>query len=235
VVVTADEGAPPALTVVVMAYNEANNLEAVVREIRAAVDRVGRRAEILVVDDGSTDGTGTLADGLAALIPGLRVVHHAPNGGLGAVYRTGFAQARGELLTFFPADGQFPASILESFVPAMEGQDMVLGYVPRRDSVVGRLLSGAERVAYRVLLGPMPRFQGVFMVRRVALARIPLRSEGRGWAIVMELMARASRAGWRMTSLPTAIRPRRSGVSKVQNARTIWSNLRQVIALRGRL
>lgn len=233
--VTADPASPPALTVVVMAFNEAANLEEVVREIRAALDRLGRRAEILVVDDGSTDGTGALADGLAGAVTDVRVVHHAPNGGLGAVYRTGFAQARGDLVTFFPADGQFPASILEAFVPAMEGRDMVLGYVPRRDSIVGRLLSGAERVAYRVLLGPMPRFQGVFMVRREALARIPLHSEGRGWAIVMELLARAARAGWRMKSLPTTIRPRRSGVSKVQNARTIWSNLLQVVALRGRL
>jgi dolichol-phosphate mannosyltransferase len=233
--VSAGPAASPGLTVVVMAFNEAASLEAVAAEIRAALDRLGAPAEILIVDDGSTDGTGAIADGLANVLRDVRVVHHAPNGGLGAVYRTGFAQARGELLTFFPADGQFPAAILESFVPAMEGHDMVLGYVPRRDSRVGRLLSGAERIAYRLLLGPMPRFQGVFMVRRAALARVPLRSEGRGWAIVMELMARAARAGWRMKSLPTEIRPRRSGASKVQNARTIWSNLLQVIALRGRL
>jgi hypothetical protein len=73
------------------------------------------------------------------------------------------------------------------------------------------------------------------MVRRETLARVRLHSEGRGWAIVMELLARAARSGWRMKTLPTAIRPRRSGVSKVQNARTIWSNLLQVVALRGRL
>jgi len=234
-VVTADPASAPALTVVVMAFNEASNLEEVVREIRAALDRLGGRAEILVVDDGSTDGTGAIADGLCASVRDVRVVHHSPNGGLGAVYRTGFAQARGDLVTFFPADGQFPATILESFVPAMEGQDMVLGYVPRGDSLVGRLLSGAERAAYRVLLGPIPRFHVVFMVRRAALAGITLHSQGRGWAIVMELLARAARAGWRMKSLPTGIRARLSGTSKVQNVRTIWSNLLQVVALRGRL
>ena len=233
--VTADPASPPAVTVVVMAFNEAGNLEEVVREIRAALDRLGRGAEILVVDDGSTDGTGAIADGLSGSVRDLRVVHHAPNGGLGAVYRTGFTQARGDLITFFPADGQFPASILESFVPAMEGRDMVLGYVPRRDSLVGRLLSGAERAAYRLLLGPIPRFQGVFMVRREALARITLHSQGRGWAIVMEMLARGARAEWRMKSVPTGIRARLSGTSKVQNVRTIWSNLLQVLALRGRL
>jgi dolichol-phosphate mannosyltransferase len=168
-------------------------------------------------------------------VPDVRVVHHPSNGGLGAVYRTGFAQARGELISFFPADGQFPASILETFVPAIEGHDLVLGYVSRRDSRLGRTLSAAERMAYRLLLGPIPRFQGVFLVRREALARVSLRSEGRGWAIVMELLVRATRAGWKMRSLPIPIRPRRSGVSKVHNVRTIWSNLRQVVALRGLL
>jgi dolichol-phosphate mannosyltransferase len=215
-----------------MAFDEAGSLEEVVREIRGALDRLGLAAEIVVVDDGSSDGTGALAHGLAGAVSGVRVVHHASNGGLGAVYRTGFAEARGDLITFFPADGQFPASILETFVPAIEGHDLVLGYVSRRDSGLGRALSAAERMAYRLLLGPLPRFQGVFLVRREALARTSLRSEGRGWAIVMELLVRATRAGWRVRSLPTPIRPRRSGGSKVHNLRTIWSNLRQVVGLR---
>jgi len=225
----------PRLSVVVMAFNEAANLEAVVREVRATLDRLGVPAEVLIVDDGSTDGSGGVADGLARDVREVRVVHHETNRGLGGVYRTGFDEARGELVSFCPADGQFPPSILQSFVPAIEGHDMVLGYVVRRDSLFGRVLSGVERAVYRVLLGPLPRFQGVFLVRREALQRITLGSEGRGWAIVMELLVRASRAGWRMTSLPTPIRPRLSGVSKVQNARTVWSNLRQLLELRSRL
>jgi glycosyltransferase involved in cell wall biosynthesis len=224
---------PPRLTVVIMAFNEAASLEEVVSEVGETLTRLGMPAETLIVDDGSTDGTAELADRLAAARADVRVVHHVPNGGLGAVYRTGFTQARGELLTFFPADGQFPAAILETFVPAIEAHDLVLGYVSREDSRLGLLLSAAERAAYRLLLGPLPRFQGVFLVRRDALARTVLRSQGRGWAIVMEMLVRAQRDGWRVRSLPTVMRPRRSGVSKVQNVRTIWSNLRQVVALRG--
>jgi dolichol-phosphate mannosyltransferase len=235
VVVSAGTKPRRALTVVVMAYNEAESLEEVVREIRGALDGLGLAAEILVVDDGSTDGTGTVADGLARAVPDVRVAHHPANGGLGAVYRTGFAQAVGDLITFFPADGQFPASILETLVPAADGHDLVLGYVSRSDSWLGRGLSAAERMVYRLLLGPLPRFQGVFVVRREALVRTSLRSEGRGWAIVMEMLVRATRAKWRMRSLPTAIRPRRHGASKVHNLRTIWSNLRQVVALRSLL
>jgi dolichol-phosphate mannosyltransferase len=227
--------APPRLTVVVMAFNELANLAPVVREIRGEIDRLGVGGEILVVDDGSTDGTGPLADRLGREVRDVRVTHHEGNRGLGAVYRTGFQEAQGDFITFFPADGQFPPAILDDFVSAIQGCDLVAGYVARRDSIVGRALSSAERLAYRLLFGPIPRFQGVFMVRREALARLTLRSDGRGWAIVMELLVRAARAGWRTRSLATPIRPRRSGVSKVQNVRTIVSNLRQVIALRGRL
>jgi dolichol-phosphate mannosyltransferase len=218
-----------------MAFDEVENLEPMVREVRAALDRLGAPAEILIVDDGSTDGTAALAERLASEVAGTRVIHHPRNRGLGGVYRTGFAEARGDLLTFFPADGQFPASIVEAFVPAMEGRDLVVGDVARRDAFLGRLLSAAERAVYRILFGPLPRFQGIFMVRRDALRQLPLRSEGRGWVIVMEMIVRGVRAGWSIEGRHTALRRRRSGTSKVQNARTVWANLRQVLALRRHL
>jgi glycosyltransferase involved in cell wall biosynthesis len=224
---------PPRLTVVVMAFDEAASLEAVVRELDEAAARAAPSHEVLVVDDGSTDGTAALADRLAAERGAVRVVHHPENRGLGGVYRTGYAEARGELVTFFPADGQFPASILEDFVPRMAARDLVLGYVERRtDSARGRVLSGAERALYRVLFGRLPRFQGVMMFRREILGRLPLRSSGRGWGIVMELVVRATRAGLRIESAPTPLLDRRAGRSKVQTARSVWSNLAQALALR---
>jgi len=70
------------------------------------------------------------------------------------------------------------------------------------------------------------------LFRRSILKRIELRSAGRGWGIVMELILRASRAGLRLRSQETPLRPRLSGVSKVQNGRTVWSNVRQVLELR---
>jgi hypothetical protein len=110
---------------------------------------------------------------------------------------------------------------------------MVLGYIPKRPGdVVGRSLSFIERVLYRVLLGKLPRFQGVFMLRRSVLDEVPLVSQGRGWAIVMELILRVSRAGYRTKSIPTAYRPRTAGVSKVNNIRSIEANLKQLLALK---
>ena len=221
------------ISVIIMAYNEAASLKMVADEITAAVQRLRVSYELLIIDDGSTDETGEIADHLAQQSGLVRVVHHAPNGGLGAVYRTGFAEARGLYLTFFPADGQFPASSIEQLLAVMPNHDMVLGYIPRRPgTVLSRMLSLLERLLYRALFGPLPTFQGVLMFRRVLLKEIELESRGRGWAVLMELIIRTARGGYRVTSIPTGVRPRLAGRSKVNNFRTVWANLIQVLELR---
>ncbi|MCI0604646.1 glycosyltransferase [bacterium] len=224
------------VSVVVMAYDEAASLRRVVEEIDSELTTLGTQSEILIIDDGSLDGTGTLADQLAEELPKVRVIHHPENRGLGGVYRTGFAEANFEYLTFFPADGQFPASILSQFAAQMKQNDLVLGYLPERsDSLYGKFLSAGERVLYKMLFRGFPRFQGIFMIRVAVLRQIKLTSTGRGWSVVMELILRAREIGCRMINVPTAIRPRQSGTSKVRNPRTVWSNLIQLMELRGKL
>jgi glycosyltransferase involved in cell wall biosynthesis len=233
----ASEGRPRcALSVVVMAFNEAESVEPTVHELLDCLRQQDASFEILVVDDGSVDGTSAIVDSLTADIPEVWVVHHEVNRGLGAVYRSGFECARGDLLTFFPADGQFPASIIPAFLRAMDGRDMVLGYLPdRTDSMLGRALSWVERRLYSWLLGPVPRFQGVLMFRSRLLESIDLHSDGRGWAVLMELIIRVTRLGAKTASLPTSVRPRRTGHSKVMNLRTINANLRELWKLRGKV
>ncbi|MBX3191931.1 MAG: glycosyltransferase [Labilithrix sp.] len=227
-----ENGARPALSVCIFAWDEVETVASFVDEMLSTLRALGVTWEILLIDDGSTDGTSEKIDAKAAEDPAIRVVHHAENSGLGAVYRTGFDQARGDVVTFFPADAQFPASTVDILYPHTTTHDMVLGYLPARGDFVGKTLSAIERILYRALLGPLPRFQGIFMVKRRVLEEVPLVSRGRGWAIVMELLIRASRAGYRMKSLPTTLRPRTHGQSKVNNLRTIQANMKQLVALR---
>ena len=226
----------PAVSVIVMAYNEVDTLERTCQEIIDVLNSTGVTAEVVVINDGSTDGTGDRADAFCACDARVRVIHHSPNRGLGGVYRTGFAEARGEFVTFFPADGQFPARIIAEFLPRMSEQDMVLGFLPAGTRpIAAETLSVVERVLYRLLLGKIPRFQGILMFKRELLSLHQLRSTGRGWAVLMELVVRCSRAKHRIISVPTEVRPRTHGASKVNNMRTIWSNFRQLLALRSLL
>jgi len=220
--------------VVVMAFNEAESLVEVTTEIRNALERLGRPWEMVIVNDGSTDATGSIAEGLASESSAVRAVHHPVNQGLGAVYRTGFAEVTSELVTFLPADGQIPASSIAPFVAAMDaGADMVLGTIPDRPVPwYVRTLSSGERLLYRLLFGSFPAFQGMLMFRRSLLDAVELTSTGRGWTVVMELILRTARRGASLAHVETGLDARRSGESKVTNLRTILSNFRQVLRLR---
>lgn len=222
------------LSVFVIAYNENKSLAAVVRDVHNTLQEENRQCEIVIIDDGSFDGTSEIADRLAQEIRSVSVVHHRVNYGLGSVYRTAFVNAKFDLVTFISADGQFSAQVIKQFLPLMDDTDMVLGYLSQRvDSFVSRLLSRAEKIIFRVLFGSMPKFQGMLMFRKVLLDEIELRSGGgRSWTVLMELIIKASRNGYRIVSVPIEMRKRISGKSKVNNVSTILANLRQAIVLR---
>lgn len=223
----------PAISAIIMAFNEVDTLEPVVNEIRSTLNGLNQSYEIIIVDDGSSDGSGALADKLTKEFSGVKVIHHGSNKGLGGVYRTGFLYSEGNFITFFPADGQFPASIIEQFIRLMDGADMVLGYLPEGNrGLLSSCFSGLERWLFRLLFGPLPRFQGVMMFKRALLEGLKLKFENRGWGAVMELIIRARRNSYRIKSIPTEYRPRMHGRSKVNNLFTIWENLRQAIILR---
>lgn len=223
----------PLVTVAVMAFNEAPNLPITCREIHGVLSGLGQPFDLLIIDDGSNDGTGPIADELARELPGVRVIHHDINRGLGGVYRTGFAEARGTYLSFFPADGQFPATIIPQFLELSADCDLVLGHLPKRDDpLLSKMLSRIERLCYWLLFGSLPRFQGIMMLRREILADIPLKSTGRSWVVLMELILRASRQGRCIRGAATDVRPRLSGTSKVNNVRTVLAHLRELRTLR---
>lgn len=221
------------VAVILMAYNEAGTVADVLREIDAVLRPSRWSYEVVVVDDGSTDGTGEIVEQLGRELPNIRVHHHSSNRGIGEVYRTGFGSARSEYLTFLPADGQFPATIVTQFLPLMEGSDLVLGYLPlAKRTPVAKVLSIAERTLYRLLFGMVPRFQGIMMFRRALLGELNIRPAGRGWGVLMEIIVKSVRSNRRIIAEPTALRGRMSGASKVNNLRSVWANVRQALELR---
>lgn len=226
------------LTVAILAYNEAPSLEATTEEMVETLRSLGIPYEIFLVDDGSHDGTPALADQLATRLPGVFVVHHEVNRGIGPSFRTGITSGHQPLVTVFAGDGQFPADIIKDFLPHMKDHDMVLGYVPDIEKSRPALLilfSRVERLMVRILFGRFPRFQGVMMFRRSLLDQFALTSEGRGWIIQMEIVLRAVRAKTRIASVPTPLRPRLHGSSRATSLRNIISNIKQLVSLWFRL
>ncbi len=227
-------------TVCIMVFNEVESLSRVIKgfvDISQDVENsLSVALRILIIDDGSLDGSGETAERLAEEHDIVSVVHHSQNKGLGEVYRTGFKAAVGDYVTFYPADGQFDPMLIFKYLPLMKRADLVLGYSEDgRVGLLGHFLSLVERCAYKALFGHFPNFQGIMMFRRNILDEIPILSRGRGWGNVMELILRAHRQGYKIAHVPICIRPRLHGKSKVNNWRSIWANMEQLIELRFKL
>lgn len=205
--------APVEVSVVIPCRNEAEAIGACVREASAALERYGYRGEVVVCDNGSTDGS---AD--EARRAGARVVHQ-PIRGYGAACLGGLEAARGRYVVLADGDGTYDLSVLNRFVePLRAGYELVLG--TRRN---GRILAGAMGAAHRHLLEPIQtwlsrrffRFRvsdvrcGVRAVHRDALARLRLGATGMEFA--SEFLVEAARAQLRSVEVPVSFRPRSSG------------------------
>jgi dolichol-phosphate mannosyltransferase len=211
--------------IVLPTYREAANVAPMVRALRATAPP---DAHVLVVDDASSDGTGAIADRLAAADPHVHVLHRTARRGLGPAYVAGFdhALARGagavcEIDCDFSHD---PATIPRLLVAVADGADLALGsrYVDG-GGIVGwapwrRAVSRAGCAYARAVLGVPVRdlTGGLKCFRAEALETIGFRTaRSRGYAFQVELTYRALRAGLRVTELPITFRERREGASKL--------------------
>ena len=210
-------------------YNEAENIEAVVE---AALGVLGAASpdgyRILVVDDGSPDGTGEIADRLAARHPEVEVVHRPGKAGLGRAYLAGFAVAldagAGYVLEMDSDFSHDPADIARLLEAARDGADLVLGsrYVPGGGvtdwGALRRTISRGGCWYARTALGvDIHDLTGGFKCfRRATLEGIDLPTvSSEGYAFQIELTYRAIRRGFRVVEVPIVFRDRRHGDSKM--------------------
>jgi dolichol-phosphate mannosyltransferase len=209
-------------------YNEAPNLDRIVRAVGAELERsVGDGYRLLVVDDNSPDGTGAIADGLAAELAWVEVLHRPGKEGLGQAYRAGFARALAggaHLLIQMDADFSHDPRYLGDLLRAVPDADLVLGsrYVRgggvRDWGILRRAVSRGGGLYARAILGvPVRDLTGGFKcIRREVLETIDLgsiRAEGYGFQI--EVTYRALKAGFRTVEVPIVFVDREAGTSKM--------------------
>jgi dolichol-phosphate mannosyltransferase len=225
------------VVMVVPTYNEADNLGWIVGRLRAAQPDV----DVLVVDDSSPDGTGKLADELAAGDDAVRVVHRTEKGGLGAAYRHGFRVALDagyDVIGEMDADGSHQPEQLRLLLEALHEADLVIGsrWVPG-GSVVNwpfrrELMSRGGNLYVRVLLGVPVRdaTAGFRLFRRSALEAIDLESvQSTGYVFQTDLVVRCLRRGLRVREVPIEFVERIRGDSKMTGQVAVES-LRRITA-----
>jgi dolichol-phosphate mannosyltransferase len=213
----------PDTLVIVPTYNEVDNLEQILDRVLAATDRV----DVLVVDDNSPDGTGALADRLAAGSKRINVLHRAQKAGLGSAYRAGFRwgiDAGYELLVEMDGDGSHRPEQLPDLLAATESADVVVGsrWIDGGDAPEWALrraiLSRAGSFYARWALGlPFRDVTGGYRVfRSQALTALGYqRVKAQGYCFQIEMLWRADESGLRIVEVPIQFAERIAGTSKM--------------------
>jgi dolichol-phosphate mannosyltransferase len=210
-------------------YNEAENVEAIVAAAGEVLARAsGEGFRVLIVDDGSPDGTGEIADRLAREREWVGVLHRAEKSGIGPAYLAGFRHAlrngAGYLMEMDSDFSHDPADLARLLGAVHDGADLALGsrYVPGGGvsdwGLVRRLVSEWGSAYARIVLGLAVRdlTGGFKCFRREVLEAIHLDGvRSRGYAFQVELTYRAVRAGYRVVEVPITFRDRQRGTSKM--------------------
>jgi dolichol-phosphate mannosyltransferase len=221
---------PATAWLILPTYDEAENVEAIVQAARAVLEQAAPGAHrILVVDDGSPDGTGQIADRLAAEHEAVEVLHRTVREGLGPAYIAGFQRAlAGGAAYVMEMDADFshdPADLARLLSAVRDGgADLALGsrYVPggavRDWGLVRRIISrGGSRYAAVILGLPVRDLTGGFKCFRAEVLRaIDLPSvQAHGYAFQVELTNRTIRHGFKVVEVPITFRDRQRGKSKM--------------------
>lgn len=210
----------PYLTVFIPAYNEEGNLVHCVQTVLGKMDELGVPSEVLIVNDGSSDGTGSLAEALAASFPQVRVIHHPQNRGMGQAFMTAVNNAQGEWLILIPADLAIQPNDLSCYLGAAPQADIVVGRCSLRQDYTPfrRLVSWANRSLIRTLFGmKLRQFQYISLYRMDFLRSIQI-EYWRSAFFLAEILIKARDRGGKLVEVEVRYLPRTSG--KPSGART---------------
>ena len=202
------------LSVVIPAYNEESTVGGVVRAHVDLGRRIARGVEVLVCDDGSTDGTVAVVEEIARECPEVRVLRNERNAGIPATMKRLYAEARGDWVYFTPADGQLPVTALERMWGARDDNALVVGERrPRRDPrsrvVIAELYSGVLRRAFRL---PVRDIDSVKLYRGSDLRSLTVRSKSNFFEA--EMLITLCRRRRPVVEVVVEHRPRIAGVPK---------------------
>jgi uncharacterized protein (TIRG00374 family) len=219
----------PSLTVFFPCYNEEENVEKQTLDVDRVIGEIVEDYEVVIVDDGSTDRTGEIAERLAREHPHVRVIRHPRNLGYGTALRTGFTGAKKDLILYTDGDCQFDIRDVRKLLPLMrEGVDMVVGYREnRRDKPLRKFVSRVYNFIIRMVFGLKVRdIDCAFkLFRKPVFDRVEIRSER--FLVDTEILVKAKRAGLTIVETPVTHLPRTRGKSSVSPG-DVFNTLREL-------
>ena len=225
----------PSISLVLPAYNEADNIEPMVAEATPALEANADSHEIIVVDDGSADETAAVTRRVMESYPNVRLVEHPVNKGFGAAVFSGFTNAEKDWIFYTDADRQFVLSELERFMPHMDEADLIAGYrAPRRDPFMRVFYGKGWSALCTLVFGYTVRDVdcGFKLFRRDIIQSLAPTIASRGATISIEWLVRAKRAGYRFVELPVTHRPRVVGSQTGANINVITRAFRELVQVR---
>ena len=221
------------LTVAIPAYNEEKSLKKVVNDIRERLPLLAHSYEILIINDGSKDGTRNIANALAMEDACIKAIHHPFNIGYGGGQKSAILQSSSDYITIVPADEQFNPDNLFSYVEAIKDHDIVVGYryYRRTDSIQRRINTFVFRAVMMVLFGITLRDTNWVKLFRHSIFN-DMEITSRGICIDAELMFKAKLKGCRFKEIPVDYRIRLEGVSTGDKPLNVIITILELLYLR---
>jgi dolichol-phosphate mannosyltransferase len=204
------------LSIAVPSLNEQDNLRAAVESIVADCKRARIDWEVIIIDDGSTDATGSIADELARLhAPGVRVIHHKKPMGIGASIRDAVSAASKNAVTWLPGDGENDPHEIIKYLPLLEHVDFVVPFVVNKE-VRSRSRQRLSRLFVNIInmtFGTQFHYtNGNVIYKKSVFDRV--HQESTGFLYQTECLVKAARAGFLFAEVPVNLRARAKGKSK---------------------
>ena len=217
------------LSVIIPALNEEDNLGGAVTTVLDAIGDKFTDYEVLILDDGSTDHTGEIADELATHNPRIRVIHNQRNMGLGSNYTRGVELARMDYVAWFPGDNEVPEQAVRTILDAIGSAEIIVPYIanPHVRAWSRRLISASFVRLLNLLFGLRLRyFNGPSVYSRTLLSSVPIQSSG--FACFAALLIRLILSGhsYIEIAIPTGIRQHgRTKAFRLKNLVSIFSTI----------
>lgn len=221
------------LSVFFPAHNEEGNIVKSVLDAQSVLLGLSSRIddfEIIVVDDGSTDATGSIAEELSQKNPKVRVIHHSKNQGYGGAVWTGIQACRFEYFFFTDSDLQFKLEELELLLKHIPEYEVVIGYRAKRQDHFMRLVNAwGWRILNRILFGLRVKdVDCAFKLIKTDLVKnLPI--ESRGAMFSAEMLVRLMKKGYKFKEVPVTHLPRLRGVASGAKAAVIFRAFKEMI------